>query len=150
MRSRQAKWRRWHASIAADLRRLEGWREAWRALRPTLPAERRAFVDEIYAHALAMGVRRQLKMGSRDVSMARLLADLAADAGTHSGAGGEAGAESRLAALRRASRPAEMFADRAVAHADRRARGGLPLDALHAALDRLLEVHAECAGWLGG
>lgn len=148
MRTKRAKWRRWHDSIGADLRRMAAWRAQREGLTPGLAESSRAFVDEIYAHALAMGVRRQLKAGSRDVSLIRLLGDIASDPASLPAVRDGAEVRARLAGLRRDVRPAESFADRVVAHADRRGRGGPPLAALHQALDRLLALHAECGQWL--
>jgi hypothetical protein len=53
-----------------------------------------------------------------------------------------------LSGLKRVARVAEAFADRSVAHADRRGHDDLPLDALHEALDRLVSLHAEYAARL--
>jgi len=155
MRKKHAKWKRWHERIGEELRRLRGWRREWLSLvmSADVGAARRAFVDEVYAHALAMGVRRQLKTGSRDVSMVRLLTDIASSAGHLPVRDGtvpilSSAVRADLSGLKRAARTAESFADRSVAHADRRGHDDLPLDALHAALDRLISLHAVYAGRL--
>lgn len=151
------KWRRWHSVIAHDLHRLRTWRVQWQALAgdPDTGPDRRLFVEEVYAHALAMGIRRQLKSGSRDVSMSRLLTDIATDAEllprrAHGSTSSAADVRRDLADLRRETRAAEAFADRTVAHADRRAGGDLPLEILHSALERLEELHAGYATVLKG
>jgi hypothetical protein len=155
--TKKEKWRRWHGVIGRELNRLGLWREEWEALSrdSAAPASRRAFVGEVYAHALAMGVRRQLKAGSRDISVARLLADIAANIDSlRSGSGDPGPTPARvrhdLADLRRTVRPAENFADRVVAHADRRAERGPPITVLHQALDQLDRLHATYGAWLAG
>jgi hypothetical protein len=154
MRTKAAKWKRWHVAIGEELRRLRGWRREWLSLvmSADVGGARRAFVDEVYAHALAMGIRRQLKTGSRDLSMVRLLADIAVSRGHTVGSGrvpiDSTAVRADLSGLKRVARAAEAFADRSVAHADRRGHDDLPLDALHEALDRLVSLHAEYAARL--
>jgi len=157
VRTKTGKWRRWAAWIGLELERLESWRAARAGLDSDarIAAVDRAFVAEVYAHAVAMGVRRQLKTGSRDVSLMRLLEDIAANPGSLAPGPGEraptpAGVGRDIASLKRLARPAEAFADRSVAHSDRRARGEPPIAALHAALDRLRELHAKYARLIPG
>ncbi len=147
-RARRAKWQRWIATIGEELERLGAWRDARAAALSALevlPELRAAagLLHETYVHALAMGVRRQLKPGSRNVCLGGLLAELA----DHAHEAGLDAAEVRrdLAALRRRLKPVESFADRAVAHADRRAPASLSVHTLHAALDALAAVHAKYA-----
>ncbi|MGD8277531.1 MAG: hypothetical protein PVH00_05870, partial [Gemmatimonadota bacterium] len=157
VRTKAGKWRRWTKWIGRELERLESWRAARAGLDSDdrIAPPDRAFVGEVYAHALAMGVRRQLKTGSRDVSLMRLLEDIAANPGTLApGPGGRqptrASVRRDIAALKRLARPAESFADRSVAHSDRRSGGDPPIDALHAVLDRLHELHASYARLIPG
>jgi len=157
VRTKVGKWRRWQAWIGRELDRLESWRAAREGLDSDerIAVSDRAFVAEVYAHALAMGVRRQLKTGSRDVSLVRLLEDIAANPEMLVPAKGEraptaASVRRDLSALKRLARPAEAYADRSVAHSDRRSRGEPPIEALHAALDRLGELHAKYARWIPG
>jgi hypothetical protein len=51
--------------------------------------------------------------------------------------------------IRRSAKCVEAFADRAVAHADRRSSQPLPLDGLHTAVDALVRVHDVYAQALG-
>jgi hypothetical protein len=157
VRTKVGKWHRWEKWIDRELARLVSWRAAREGLDSDarIPAADRAFIAEVYAHALAMGVRRQLKTGSRDVSMVRLLEDIAAniallEAGAGASPPAAAAVRRDIAALKRLARPAEAFADRAVAHADRRSRAEPPIAALHAALERLLELHAKYGRWFPG
>ncbi len=157
MRTKVGKWRRWEIRIGRELDRLESWRAAREGLDgdDRIAVADRAFVAEVYAHALAMGVRRQLKTGSRDVSLVRLLEDIAANPRMLPNTPGEraltATAVRRdLAELKRLARPAEAYADRSVAHSDRRSRGEPPIEALHAALVRLRELHAKYARLIPG
>ncbi len=109
-----------------DLARLSSWRRVFEAAQQALTARGTAVdpeflstMREVYAHALAIGIRRQLKPGSRNISLAGLLEDVAANPRA---AGVDAGTVRRdIAELRRVAKPAEHFADRVVAHRDRRA-----------------------------
>lgn len=155
VRTKAGKWRRWAKWIGQELERLESWRAARAGLDEDerIAAADRAFVAEVYAHALAIGVRRQLKVGSRDVSMMRWLEDIASNPALlepGKPAASSASIRREIAALKRLVRPAEAFADRTVAHADRRSRGEPPIDALHAALDRLRELHTKYARRIPG
>jgi hypothetical protein len=138
---KRSKWARWLASIHADLDRLALWQATCRHASASLPTDdrSRAF-EEIYLHAISIGIRRQLKLGSRNVSLARLLEDIAA---ARDPAFDAATARQDLAELRRASRSAEAFADRVVAHLDRRSATPPNHSDIARALATLEQLHAK-------
>ena len=146
-KTKKAKWVRWLRVIGDDVGRLRVWRDAFEAER-SRGAESRtsgddpyaATVREVYTHAMAIGIRRQLKLGSRNVSVAGLLEDLASSA---EGPADPVLARHDLEALRRAAKPIEAFADRVVAHTDRRS-GPMPApERLASLVDRLVSLHVR-------
>lgn len=146
-KTKKAKWVRWLRVIGDDVGRLEVWRDAFETEwargsgSPTGSDDPySAAVREVYTHAMAIGIRRQLKLGSRNVSVAGLLEDLAASG---KGPADPALVRRDLDALRRAAKPVEAFADRVVAHTDRRS-GPMPdPETLGSLVDRLVALNAK-------
>jgi hypothetical protein len=153
--SKRSKWARWLRVIRSDLRDLFAWREAYEAVQRALdaraapaPPQLRSLLLDIYTHALAMGVRRQMKLGSRNITLAGLLEDIAAN--TEHAMIDASAVRQDLVMLRRKVNRVVSFADRAVAHADRRSSRRPSLDELHAAVDALIGVHDTYATALRG
>jgi hypothetical protein len=151
------KWRRWLAAIGSDLGAVMRAREVHGRLPSVLGAEvpgRQLVIEvmaDLYAQSAALAVRRQLKLGSRNMSLGGLLSDIAANASLltkdrvsqlaaasaaherdravavfeslalESGGALDPGrVEDDLEKLRRTTRSTVHYADRRVAHIDRR------------------------------
>jgi hypothetical protein len=160
-----AKRRRWVAAIRADLAALVQERSAHDRARAALAGDDAlaAYVDGLRAQALALGIRRQLKMDSRSITLAGLVADLVgrADRGdpmstvlSHYDLPGHDGPEDdlrdALRAVKARAQPAESYADRGLAHADRRAHAVPTRADLEAVLDDVIALFERVAAIVEG
>ena len=160
-----AKRRRWVAAIRADVavlveeRAIHDRASAVVAGEPALVA----YIDGLRAQTLALGIRRQLKMDSRSITLAGLVADLVgrADRGdpmstvlSHFDVPGHHGPEEdlrdALRALKARAQPAESYADRGLAHADRRAPAVPSRTELEAVLDEVIVLFERVAAIVEG
>jgi hypothetical protein len=151
------KWRRWLAAIGRDLTAVLEAREICGRVPSVVGADvpgREPMIEvigDLYAQSAALAVRRQLKLGSRNMSLAGLLSDIAENASVlteervsrlassspaearakalevfdslalESGEGLDPGrVQGDLEKLRNKTRSTVHYADRRVAHIDRR------------------------------
>jgi hypothetical protein len=156
-----AKRRRWVAAIRADLAALVDERASHdrsRAVLGEVDAELVAYLDRLRAQTLALGIRRQLKADSRSITLSGLVADLVgrAERGdplatvlTHFEPPGHYGPEEdlreALRSLKASAQPAESYADRGLAHADRRAPAVPTRAELEAVLDDVIVLFDRVA-----
>jgi hypothetical protein len=160
-----AKRRRWVASIRSDLEALVSARSKHDrahdivARHDPVLAE---YLDLLRSQMLALGIRRQLKMDSRSITVAGLIADLVArpdggeplatgivrDDRVHGGPIEELRGALRVVKTRAQS--AESYADRSLAHADRRTPAVPTRDELEATLDTVVELFEKAASIVEG
>ncbi|MGH7505084.1 MAG: hypothetical protein ACRELX_05520, partial [Longimicrobiales bacterium] len=153
--------RRWVAVIRADLAALVGGRALHARARAALAAQDEAlagYLDGLRSQTLALGIRRQLKTDSRSITLAGLVADLVgrgergdplATVLSHPDAPGHVGAEDdlrdALRVLKARAQPAESYADRGLAHADRRTPPVPEREELEGVLDDVLGLFRQVA-----
>lgn len=160
-----AKRRRWVASIRSDLEALVSARSTHERARAILAQQDSSLVeylDMLRSQMLALGIRRQLKMDSRSITVAGLIADLVArpeggeplstgivrEGSLHGGP-----AEPLREALRTVktrAQAAESYADRSLAHADRRTPAVPSREELEAMLDSVVELFERAAALVEG
>jgi hypothetical protein len=154
------------AAIRADLAALVGGRALHvRALAALAPHDEALahYVDALRSQTLALGIRRQLKTDSRSITLAGLVADLVgrAERGdplssvlSHPDAPGHVGADEdlrdALRALKARAQPAESYADRGLAHADRRTPPVPEREELERVLDNVLTLFRQVAVMVEG
>jgi hypothetical protein len=156
-----AKRRRWVAAIRADLSALVDERDVHDRARSALAAGDDAlvaYIDRLRSQTLALGIRRQLKADSRSITLSGLIADLVgrADRGdpmstvlAHIEAPGHVGPEEglrdALRAVKARAQQAESYADRGLAHADRRTPAVPTRDELEQVLDDVIALFDRVA-----
>lgn len=160
-----AKRRRWVASIRSDLEALVSARSSHDRVHEIVAQQDPAlaeYLDVLRSQMLALGIRRQLKMDSRSITVAGLVADLVArpDGGEPLSTGivrddrvrGGPAEELRdaLRAVKTRAQSAESYADRSLAHADRRAPAVPTRDELEATLDAVVELFQRVAALIEG
>jgi hypothetical protein len=161
-----AKRRRWVAAIRADLTALVEERAVHDRARAALAARDAdlvAYLDGLRAQTLALGIRRQLKADSRSITLSGLVADLVsrADRGDPLAtvlapldlpdrAGPEEGLREALRSLKARAQTAESYADRGLAHADRRAPAVPTRDELEQVLDEVIALFRRVAAMVEG
>lgn len=158
-----AKRRRWVASIRADLEALVTARATHDRARDIVAREDPAlaeYLDVLRSHILALGIRRQLKMDSRSITVAGLVADVVArpDGDPLStrivrddpGGGPAEDLRAALRAVKASAQSAESYADRSLAHADRRTPAVPTRAELEDTLDAVVQLFERVAAIVEG
>lgn len=160
-----AKRHRWVASIRSDLDALVSARPLHVRAHDIVARQDpslAAYLDMLRSQMLALGIRRQLKTDSRSITVAGLVADLVArpDGGEPLSTGivrddrvrGGPAEELRAAlrTLKTRAQAAESYADRSLAHADRRTPAVPSREDLEAVLDSVVELFERVAAMVEG
>jgi hypothetical protein len=161
-----AKRRRWVAAIRADLTVLVEERAVHDRARAALAVhdpDLVAYLDSLRAQTLALGIRRQLKADSRSITLSGLVADLVsrADRGDPLAtvlaplelpgrAGPDEELREALRLLKAQAQAAESYADRGLAHADRRTPAVPTRAELEHVLDDVIALFRRVAAMVEG